>query len=70
MDFKYAVIPMEKAKELELEQIRQKTKDGDVLVNQTDLSVVGQTEDDFESKVKQLGGYVITAKEALQQLNK
>ena len=67
MVYRYAQIPFPKAVELGLEKTRKRTATGAVIINESDLLTYGKGSD-FQKKVKQLGGTVLTALEAKKVL--
>ena len=70
MRYVYAKIPVLKAESLGIAEFRQRTPDGEyVIVNESDLQTYGRS-GTFESKVKTLGGKVLTAMEAKKELNR
>ena len=66
----YAKIPLVSAVALGLDKIRRHTPSGDVIINESDLLTYGTVNSTFEQKVAALGGQVLTALEAQQELQK
>lgn len=70
MRYLYAKIPVRKAESIGIAEFRQRTPDGEyVIVNESDIQTYGRS-GTFESKVKTLGGKVLTAQEAKKELNR
>lgn len=70
MRYLYAKIPAAKAEDIGIAGFRRRTPDGAyVIINESDLQTYGP-DADFSSKVEALGGEVLTAGEARQELNK
>lgn len=69
MIYRYAKIPYPRAVELGLEKIRRRISSGEVIINESDLLTYGD-DDPFESKVQGLGGTVLTALQAKQEIDK
>ena len=70
MRYLYAKIPVRKAESLGIAEFRQRTNDGEyVIVNESDLQTYGRS-GTFESKVKTLGGKVLTVQDAKKELNR
>ena len=64
MRYVYAKIPVRKAEDAGIAEFRQRTPDGEyVIINESDLQT-------YEKKVKSLGGKVLTAAEAKEELNR
>jgi hypothetical protein len=70
MKFNYVKLPREVAKELGLDKNRQQDKAGNVIVNQSDLSTVGEPGETLDEKVQRLGGVMLSNVEALKLLGK
>ena len=68
--YNYAKIPLVSAVALGLDKIRRHTPSGDVIINESDLLTYGTVNSTFEQKVEALGGQVLTALEAKQELQK
>ena len=66
----YAKIPLVSAVALGLDKVRRHTPSGDVIINESDLLTYGSENSTFEQKVEALGGQVLTALEAKQELQK
>ncbi len=70
MRYLYAKIPVRKAESIGIAEFRQRTNDGEyVIVNESDLQTYGRS-GTFESKVKTLGGKVLTVQDAKKELNR
>lgn len=70
MRYVYAKIPVRKAEDSGIAEFRQRTPDGEfVIINESDLQTYGSSAP-FEKKVKSLGGKVLTAAEAKEELNR
>ena len=70
MRYLYAKIPVRKAESLGIAEFRQRTPNGEyVIVNESDLQTCGRS-GTFESKVKTLGGKVLTVQDAKKELNR
>lgn len=70
MRYLYAKIPVRKAESIGIAEFRQRTNDGEyVIVNESDLQTYGRS-GTFESKVKTLGGKVLTVQEAKKELDR
>lgn len=69
MKYRYAIIPYSGAVTLGVERIRRQTATGEVIVNESDLLTYGG-QSSFEDKIEKLGGRVLTALEAKQELQK
>ena len=68
--YNYAKIPLVSAIALGLDKVRRHTPSGDVIINESDLLTYGTVNSTFEQKVEALGGQVLTALEAKQELQK
>lgn len=68
--YNYAKIPLVSAIALGLDKVRRHTPSGDVIINESDLLTYGSGSSTFEQKVEALGGQVLTALEAKQELQK
>ena len=68
--YNYAKIPLVSAIALGLDKVRRHTPSGDVIINESDLLTYGYGSSTFEQKVEALGGQVLTALEAKQELQK
>lgn len=68
--YQYAKIPATKAMELGLDKIRKATSSGWYVINESDLITSGFPGQTFTDKVQFLGGTVLTAREAKQELTK
>ena len=68
--YNYAKIPLVSAIALGLDKVRRHTPSGDVIINESDLLTYGTMNSTFEQKVEALGGQVLTALEAKQELQK
>lgn len=70
MRYVYAKIPVRKAEDAGIAEFRQRTPDGEfVIINESDLQTYGSSAP-FEKKVESLGGKVLTAAEAKEELNR
>ena len=69
MRYVYAKIPVRKAEDAGIAEFRQRTPDGEYVINESDLQTYGNSAP-FEKKVKSLGGKVLTAAEAKEELNR
>lgn len=70
MRYLYAKIPVRKAESIGIAEFRQRINDGEyVIVNESDLQTYGRS-GTFESKVKALGGKVLTVQEAKKELDR
>lgn len=69
MKYSYAKIPYTQAVLVGVDKIRKRTAAGEVIINEGDLLAYGKG-GDFEKKVKQLGGTVLTALDAKRELEK
>ena len=70
MRYLYAKIPVRKAESIGIAEFRQRTPNGEyVIVNESDLQTYGRS-GTFESKVKTLGGKVLTVQDAKKELNR
>jgi hypothetical protein len=70
MKFNYVKLPYTTAQELGLDKNRQRDKNGNVIVNQSDLLTVGETDETLDEKIKRLGGTPLTHTEALKLIQK
>jgi hypothetical protein len=70
MKFNYISLPYLTAQNLGLDKNRQRDKDGNVIVNQSDLAAVGEPEETLAEKINRLGGKMLSNVEALKSLGK
>jgi hypothetical protein len=66
MKFNYAKLPYKTAQEFGLDKNRYRDKNGNVIVNQSDLISVGTAGETLSEKVKRLGGVMLSNAEALK----
>jgi hypothetical protein len=66
MKFNYVKLPYPAAQELGLHKNRSRDKNGSVIVNQSDLSAVGEAGETLSGKVKRLGGEMLSNAQALK----
>jgi hypothetical protein len=68
--FSYVKLPFLAAQNLGLDKNRQRDRDGNVIINQSDLSTVGEPDETLAEKVERLGGVLLTNIEALELIQK
>jgi hypothetical protein len=66
MKFKYISLPSDIAAQLNLNRYRQKDKNGNVIINQSDLLTTGEPDETLAEKVERLSGTLLTRTEALE----
>jgi hypothetical protein len=66
MKFSYVKLPFLTAQSLGLDKNRQRDKDGNVIINQSDLFAIGEPDETLAEKVARLGGALLTHTEALK----
>jgi hypothetical protein len=66
MKFNYISLPRDIAAQLNLNRYRQQDKNGNIIINQTDLLTTGEPDETLTEKVERFGGTLLTHTEALE----
>jgi hypothetical protein len=66
MKFNYISLPRDIAEQLNLNRYRQHDKNGNVIVNQSDLLTAGEPDETLDEKVTRFGGALLTHEQALE----